>query len=69
MEILFKDNGIGICKEDQDKLFQPYFSTKSYGTGLGLAIVERIVADHQGEISVDSEPGSGTKFTIRLQAP
>ncbi len=64
--IFISDTGLGIARESRDKIFDPFFTTKTEGTGLGLAIVYRIVEDHEGTISVDSEAGKGTRFTIRL---
>lgn len=62
------DTGCGIDKENLHKLFEPFFSTKEagVGTGLGLSIVREIVKKHQGEIMVDTLPGEGTVFTVRL---
>ncbi len=65
-EIVFADTGTGIAREHLDKIFDPFFTTKTRGTGLGLAIVYRIIEDHQGTIAVDSEPGKGTRFIVRL---
>ena len=64
--ILFRDNGKGIPADLKDKVFSPYFSTKTDGTGLGLAIVEHIVAAHGGRIRYDSAEGTGTVFYIDL---
>lgn len=61
-----KDNGRGISKRDQKRVFEPYFSTKSHGTGLGLAIVNSIIKDHNGFIEVYDNKPSGTKFVIEL---
>ena len=60
------DNGPGIKDEDKERLFLPYFSTRSDGTGLGLAIANRIIAEHRGHIRVrDNEP-KGTVFIIEI---
>jgi two-component system, NtrC family, sensor histidine kinase HydH len=60
------DTGCGIPAEHLPKLFRPFHTTKTNGHGLGLAISRKIVAAHGGAIEVQSEPGRGTKFTIRL---
>lgn len=60
------DSGPGIAEELRATIFEPLVTTKSTGTGLGLALCKRIVDAHGGEISVASEPGRGTAFTIRL---
>ena len=60
------DNGPGIPPERLAIIFEPYFSTKENGTGLGLAISRRIVEEHHGVLSAESEPGSGAVFSIRL---
>ena len=64
----FKDNGEGIEKEDLGKIFDPFFSTKKYGegVGLGLSISYGIIRNHGGEITVDSEPGKGSVFSVHL---
>ena len=61
-----QDNGPGIPEELRQTLFQPYVTGKPHGTGLGLAIVDRIVFDHDGRVSVESEFGSGATFLIDL---
>lgn len=62
------DNGPGIPKELQEKIFRPFYSSKGYGkgTGLGLSIVKRIVSEHDGSVKLRSQTGKGTTFTIRL---
>jgi signal transduction histidine kinase len=60
------DTGKGIDPADFPKLFRPFHTTKPGGTGLGLATTRKIVRAHGGEIEVQSEPGRGTKFTIRV---
>jgi len=64
--VTIADNGRGMDKATRDRIFEPFFSTKKRGTGLGLAIVKQIVELHGGRISVDSEPGKGSKFRIDL---
>jgi two-component system nitrogen regulation sensor histidine kinase NtrY len=66
IEIGVDDNGTGLDPEVKRRLFEPYFSTKSSGTGLGLAIARQAIEAHQGTIDVDSTPGEGTRFRIRL---
>jgi two-component system sporulation sensor kinase C len=67
ISIRIADTGSGIPKEIHEKIFKPFFSTKGErGTGLGLAICSKIIAQHRGEIKVESEQGSGTAFTIFL---
>lgn len=60
------DNGVGMSKEQLDKLFEPYFTTKEKGNGLGLANSQNIILGHNGSISAESSPGEGTTFTIIL---
>jgi signal transduction histidine kinase len=71
IEIVVSDTGPGIPEAIQSKLFEPFFTTKptGKGTGLGLSVSFGIIRDHQGEISVQSEPGRGTDFIIRLPVP
>ena len=64
--IAFRDNGAGMTTEQLTHLFEPYRTSKEYGTGLGLMISQRIVRDHGGRIDVESVPGEGTVFTVRL---
>lgn len=66
INIMVKDNGCGISKENQKKLFQPFFTTKQSGTGLGLSIAHKIIEEHGGMIKVDSRVNFGTTFTIQL---
>ena len=60
------DAGQGLTEEECDRLFTPYYTTKTHGTGLGLAIVQSVISDHGGKIAVRSEPGKGTAFVIDL---
>jgi len=66
--ISVRDTGTGIRTELQDKLFKPLFTGKAKGTGLGLAVVKRIVEAHEGQVTVESEVGKGSTFTVRLPA-
>ncbi len=63
----FADTGVGIPPEILDKIFQPFYSTKSKGSGLGLAISQKIIEAHRGKISIESEPGQGTQARIFLK--
>ena len=64
--ITISDTGKGIPFENLSKLYDPFFTTKSYGTGLGLSIVHRIVAEHKGIVKVESEENNGTAIRIEL---
>jgi signal transduction histidine kinase len=64
--VTIKDDGCGIPKQDLDRIFEPFFTRKAQGTGLGLSISYGIVEKLGGRISVDSEVGRGTVFTIVL---
>ncbi|MBI5076352.1 MAG: HAMP domain-containing protein [Nitrospirae bacterium] len=66
--LIVQDTGKGMSAEETEKVFKPFFTTKTRGAGLGLAIVDRIIKEHGGEIEVDSVPGKGTKFTITMKA-
>ncbi|MCS6804558.1 MAG: ATP-binding protein, partial [Blastocatellia bacterium] len=67
IEYAIRDTGVGIGPDILDKIFDPFFSTKTHGTGLGLASVQKIIEAHHGQISVESQPNQGTTFTIRLR--
>ncbi|HEU0275436.1 MAG TPA: ATP-binding protein [Candidatus Udaeobacter sp.] len=64
--VSFSDTGGGISAENLSRVFEPYFTTKSSGTGLGLLIVRRIVREHGGELSIESNEGEGLTLAIRL---
>jgi len=66
VEIIIADTGCGIPQEHLNKIFAPFFTTKSRGTGLGLAVVKKIIERHQGVIHVISKVGEGTSFHIQL---
>jgi two-component system sensor histidine kinase HydH len=66
IRIEVRDTGVGIDPKDLDRIFDPYFTTKSSGTGLGLAIVQKIIEAHRGKIQVASTPGLGTTVSVIL---
>jgi len=66
IRVQIKDTGCGIPKERLKRIFDPFFTTKINGTGLGLSLVKRIISEHGGIISVKSEVGKGTTFSIYL---
>lgn len=63
------DTGHGIPPDDLPRIFDPFFTTRADGTGLGLSIVQQIVQEHGGTIDVQSIPGAGTNFALRLPVP
>jgi two-component system, OmpR family, sensor histidine kinase SenX3 len=72
VEIMVTDQGVGIPEEEQERIFERFYridparSRATGGTGLGLAIVKHTVGNHGGEVTVWSQPGNGSTFTIRL---
>lgn len=62
--IKVRDNGVGIKKSELDSIFEPFHTTKDKGTGLGLAVSHRILEGHSAMVSVESEPGKGTEFSV-----
>lgn len=66
LRIVIRDSGTGIPPQVMNKIFTPFFTTKSDGTGLGLSIVQRIITDHNGDIMIDSQPPYGTTVTLIL---
>jgi len=65
-QISVSDSGPGIGADDQQLLFEPFFTRKGAGTGLGLSITKRIIEEHGGSLEVTSSPGLGACFTVRL---
>jgi signal transduction histidine kinase len=65
-KITISDNGKGIPEDRQNKVFVPYFTTKSTGTGIGLSITKQIIENHNGKIYFESKENSGTSFYIEL---
>lgn len=66
VEITIRDTGCGLSRKDLNNIFKPFFTTKKKGTGLGLSICSRIIRNHGGRIDVESHPGKGTSFFIRI---
>jgi len=66
LEIAIMDTGAGIPPEQMERIFRPFYTTKRGGTGLGLSLCRRIIRQHGGTLSVESEVGKGSRFMIRL---
>jgi two-component system sensor histidine kinase HydH len=66
LQIIIEDNGPGMGKEVQERIFNLYYTTKAKGTGIGLSIVQKIIYEHGGTIRVESEKNKGTRFIIQL---
>lgn len=68
VKVLVEDNGRGIPEELHERLFEPFFTTRTEGTGLGLAIVRNVVEAHGGRVEMRSAPGRGSEFAVCLPA-
>ena len=66
LSIQIGDSGPGVPEELREKIFDPFFTTKDDGSGIGLNIAQRIVADHNGSITLDSSRWGGAEFKIEL---
>ncbi|MCP5057949.1 MAG: PAS domain S-box protein [bacterium] len=66
VELVVSDTGVGIPHDVLERVFDPFFTTRSEGTGLGLAVVHRIVQNHAGTVQIESRKGAGTQFQVRL---
>ena len=66
LELAVSDTGVGIQPNQQERIFQPFFTTKAHGIGLGLPITRRLIEDHRGMMKVESQLGYGARFIIRL---
>ena len=64
LQLFIQDTGEGISHQEQEKIFNPFFTTKSYGVGIGLSISHRVISDYGGEIKLHSVEGKGTLFEI-----
>jgi two-component system sensor histidine kinase AtoS len=65
-QIAFRDSGPGIPAEVREKVFTPFFTTKSRGSGLGLPTAKRLIEAHNGQIAIDCPPAGGTSVVVRL---
>ena len=61
-----EDTGLGISEADRGQLFRPFFTTRERGVGMGLAICRRIAEENGGSVSVESNPGRGSRFVVKL---
>ncbi|HET9442333.1 MAG TPA: HAMP domain-containing sensor histidine kinase [Acidimicrobiales bacterium] len=68
VSIAVTDDGMGMDDSVREHLFEPFFTTKVKGIGLGLVVTQRIVESHGGDLTVRSEPGAGSTFTVALPA-
>jgi signal transduction histidine kinase len=66
VQVTVRDNGTGIEADAAKRLFQPYLTTKPHGTGLGLFVTHKLVTDHGGTVTFESQPGEGTMFRVSL---
>jgi signal transduction histidine kinase len=66
LTLAVKDNGVGISEAAKEKIFTPYFTTKSSGSGIGLNVVRQILEKHSGKIHFESEEGKGSCFFVEL---
>ena len=66
VRVSLTDNGPGVARDHLERIFEPYFTTKSAGTCLGLAVVRKTILEHRGTIRAESEPGRGATFIIEL---
>ena len=64
--IMIKDDGPGMADKILENIFNLYYTTKAKGTGIGLSIVQRIIYEHNGNITVESAQGAGTTFIIKM---
>ena len=66
IQIKIEDTGTGISKENLDKIYKVFYTTKEHGTGIGVALSKEIIEQHHGSINYQSQVGKGTKVTILL---
>jgi signal transduction histidine kinase len=63
---VFRDNGPGLTADQRERIFEPFYTTKTKGTGLGMAIAKRIVQSHGGRIEAGDAPGRGAQIIVTL---
>lgn len=63
-----RDNGVGICEEDKDRIFQDFYTSKEKGTGLGLSVCKMLLKEYQADLGFESELGKGSKFFIKFNS-
>lgn len=69
VRVCVEDTGVGMTEEVKSRIFSPFYTTRGpEGTGLGMSIVDAVITKHDGSVDIDSEPGKGTRVTIRLPA-
>jgi PAS domain S-box-containing protein len=69
VELQISDTGVGMSEEVQQKIFEPYFTTRDYGSGIGLTLVYKVVKEHNADVTVRSQPEKGSTFTITFPVP
>jgi PAS domain S-box-containing protein len=69
VELVIRDTGEGMPEDVREKIFEPYFTTRDFGSGIGLTLVYKVVKEHMGEISVQSEEGKGSRFILTFPVP
>ncbi|AFG36692.1 two-component system sensor histidine kinase NtrB [Spirochaeta africana] len=67
--LCISDTGVGMDEATQNRIFEPYFTTRDFGSGLGLTLAYKIVKEHMAEIAVHSSPGDGSSFSIQFPVP
>jgi len=68
VRVTVADSGTGMSRQELERAFDDFYTTKPGGTGLGLSIVRRLVLDLNGSVKVETQPGQGTKFLVELPA-
>jgi PAS domain S-box-containing protein len=69
VQLSISDTGVGMSDEVAEKIFEPYYTTKDFGSGIGLTLVYKVIKEHLGDISVQTQEGQGTTFTLSFPIP